>query len=300
MKISAKFSVASLFLIVLFGAVFLGMPMRRQHVLQQEEKLATRLELFRHRARSRKDYDEFREELDDDACLDLFERHIGRESEVSHRIAAALLYHLVVLRDHPEGTTLAHEHLDSDITVVRKNAADALVWHYRIARDIHYSQYFTEAMANGFDVESPEDVYLLTTEVYSNFIHSDGWQLMLDYWPHPKAPWIGTPSRVDADGNRIPTHSFDDTIDALAKINVQVSNDYEEIVAILRKCNGEPSDSQYGQLEQLGNQILREYKEEDLLRYAIRHREFFAGHFKEHQKKNGYRDHRDSGPFQLP
>lgn len=291
MKVPRRFALSGLFVLILISAIVIGLPLRKRYVRQQELELALAIEAYTPQGIGGLEYDKFSATFNDARCLGLYERYVDRDSETSHRITAAALYHLA-RRSNPRGVELAKSQIDSNTKLLWTNAVFGLIYHHRIDDDIHFSQYFKTSMDDGFSVESPDDVYLLATEVFSNFMYSDGWYLLLDYWPYPADPWIGINSRIGENGQRIPTHSFDDTVAALEKVQPSVAASFAKIIEILRSCDGQPDEKQTLALEELGERILEEWSEASLLRYAVRHADFFEPYCLASRKARGIKDYR--------
>gem|GEM_PF-4310820 len=195
------------------------------------------------------------------------------------RIARAALVHLGSRYDNtldafidaPRAIALSEQYFDKAISPLSSAATRILMRHHRLNEDVHSSQYCRAAVADGFDLDNPIDVYVLVTEVYSDFYYSDQDKLLIDNWPSPRHPW-------GWDLDESARHSYQDKIDALQQVSPRCARAYAAIVEILIECNGLPSDAQRQRTSQHSNEVLAALPEEAIFRFMLQHIEEFKSH----------------------
>lgn len=197
---------------------------------------------------------------------------------VSARIAAAALaqYGSRYDRERKEfvqkedAVRLAEQYVESGIEPLASAATWVLMRHYRFSDDLASSQaqFCRAEFEDGFDADNPIDVYVLVTEVYSDFYYSDGEDLIAQNWPKPDHPW----------GWNLPdtaSHTYQDKVDALRQVLPEAAEFYASILEVFRKCNGNPSAAQRKELHQMERGVIDALDKYAIFRFMIKHSEDF-------------------------
>jgi len=197
---------------------------------------------------------------------------------VSARIAAAALAHYgsrydwdgkeFIQKEDP--VRLAQLYVESGIEPLASASTWVLMRHYRFSDDLASSQaqFCRAEFEDGFDADNPIDVYVLVTEVYSDFFYSDGHDLIAQNWPKPDHPW----------GWKLPdtaSHTYQDKVDAMRQVLPEAAELYASILEVYRKCNGEPSVAQMKDLHQLERGVIDALDKHAVFRFMIKHSEDF-------------------------
>jgi len=197
-------------------------------------------------------------------------------NSVPARIAAGALYYLGTRYDmkskrfmrDPRVITIAEKFFDSKLEPLADLSTMILLGHHQLCDDIHSSQDLRAVIEDGYDSDNPLHVYLLVTEVYSDFLLSDGQDLIEQNWPTPSHPWGWNLGET-------PSHTYKDKIDALRQVSPDVADAYAAIIEEMGKCNGKPSNVQRATINGYSNDMLNAMDERTIFQFMLRNLEIF-------------------------
>ena len=209
---------------------------------------------------------------------DLYSEIAEREppDSVAARIASGALVHLgseydkkpkELIRD-PRAIKIAERVFDSKIEPLAAASTMILMEHHRLSDDVHSSQYLRTVIEDGYDSDNPLDVYLLATEVYSDFQYADREFGIEENWPTPKHPW-------DWNLGETPSHTYEDKIDALRQVSPDAADAYAAIIEELRTCNGKPSVEQRATIDEYSRDGVLAMDVKTIFRFMLRNLETF-------------------------
>ena len=182
----------------------------------------------------------------------------------SARIARAALVHLAA---DPRAVDLANQYFDQNIEPLSSAAIMILARHHRLHDDLHCSQFCESSFKDG-DVNNPIAVYVLVTEIYSNFLHGDAGDNVLENWPEPEHPWQWR--LTDA-----AKHSYQDKVKALQEISPESATAYASIIDIVDDCGANPIDEQYAKIHELSAVAIESLTSEKIFLYMLKHLDEF-------------------------
>lgn len=220
----------------------------------------------------KEDVEAFTKKYDRSTCLDIYNRYKHRTDWKGMRIASAAMFHLARMKS-PEGLQLCRQHLDSENKGRMECAVKGILTYFELSDDIHCTQNRGAWVLDGFDADSPEDIYLIGTLIGSDF-HFGHASEIIACWPSADQlvnVWF-SPDQPTPQGYC--TH--DDMTEALKEFDPLAAEHFHQIITTLRACDGKPSDEERTLIGLHRNKISELLEPLALLRYAARHAEYFA------------------------
>jgi len=195
---------------------------------------------------------------------------------VPARIASAALCHYGARYDvaqnqlicGPKAVTLAEKYYDSKIEPLASASTMILMRYHQLSDDVHSSQYCRARFEDGFDPNDPFDVYVLVTEVYSDFNYSDGEYRIAEDWPIPRDPW-------DWHLDEPAAHTYDDKVEALRQVSSEAADAYATIVGEVRKCKAESAELPPQKLAILSQELVLALDKRTIFRFMLKNKELF-------------------------
>lgn len=225
--------------------------------------------------------DELYQRYDADRLFDLADRYskiAEREptESVPAKIAAAALFHSdsrydmprKEFIDAPKAAELAEKYYDSKIEPLASASTMILMRQCRFSDDIHSSQDCRSGFEDGFDADDPFDVYVLVTEVCSDFNYGDEAYGVAEDWPLPGHPWGWHLDESAA-------HTYEDKIEALRQVSPRAADVYASIVGEVRTCKEVSAELSSQRLSDLSQELMLALDEPSIFRFMLKNRDVF-------------------------
>ena len=273
MRSNIRFSLQSLLVLTAVAAIGIGFIVARRNARLREARLHTEIGWNSPVSGSfNGDAESFVKKYDAATCLAIYEQYKSRTDWEGNRIASAAMFQLARMR-LPEGLQLCRQHLESENRCRMQCAVKGVLAYFDVSEDIHATQYFSDYVMDGFDDDSPEDVYLIGTLVCSDFHYGGSADAIYDCWP-------STDKLFQSWLHPYPTKpeycTFEDMAKCLKHFDLQSADHFHQIVEILRGCNGHPSNVHREIIGQHVSEISKRLEPLIALRYAAKHAEYLA------------------------
>ena len=196
---------------------------------------------------------------------------------VAARIAAGALVHLGCrfdmksndfIRD-ARAIKIAENFFDSKTEPLATVSMKILMRHHRLSDDVYASQSMCAVLDDGYDSDNPLDVYLLVTEIYSEFNYCGGESSIEENWPTPRHVWAWDFSEKPSH------HTYKDKVDALRQVSPDAADAYAAMVEVFRKCDAKPSKAQRVTLAKHSDDMLSALKPATIFRFMLKNPEVF-------------------------